>query len=306
MAKLNYIQPQEDVAPTPLSSHTINSNPEITDLNAVMARIGEASVVLLDPSLPRERITQALITEKGFNIVAIDQDWAQAARTDHYIRHAEYKPSASAQAVDTPELQGLITWLHKTNEARKLNDRIAFHGLDLYNSASARSSVLNDLDATAPKAAAIAHQRFDALLSGHSDNAIDDLAPPAGVYLVQEARIRNMLVAALDAHRRNAEHDSEKFLDAGQTVKLFADAPTYYRALYYSLNEVRGLRDAHMFETLQALLKHYKRGSKIVVWTHAAPITANASDDGSYEHTPTLGNLCRDAYDSNACVIDPA
>ena len=38
----------------------------------------------------RARITRELIERKGFKFVAIEGDWPDAARVDHYVRHAEF------------------------------------------------------------------------------------------------------------------------------------------------------------------------------------------------------------------------
>jgi ABC-type uncharacterized transport system substrate-binding protein len=37
----------------------------------------------------RDRISRELIVKKGFRFVAIEGDWPDAARVDHYIRHME-------------------------------------------------------------------------------------------------------------------------------------------------------------------------------------------------------------------------
>ena len=34
-----------------------------------------------------------LLAKKGFNFIAIEGDWPDAARIDHYVAHFEYPPS---------------------------------------------------------------------------------------------------------------------------------------------------------------------------------------------------------------------
>ena len=63
----------------------------------MLKRIGDARVVLLGEATHgtsefyrmRERISRELIERKGFNFIAIEGDWPDAARIDHYVRHSE-------------------------------------------------------------------------------------------------------------------------------------------------------------------------------------------------------------------------
>ena len=84
---------------------------ETADLNPLMQRIGSARIVLLGEATHgtsefyrmRERITRDLIVKKGFRFIAIEADWPDAARVDHYVRHFQYPPSewtAFAQVSD--------------------------------------------------------------------------------------------------------------------------------------------------------------------------------------------------------------
>ena len=85
-------------SPTPPNSF---ASIEAADLNPLMERIGSARVVLLGEATHgtsefyrmRERITRDLIVRKGFRFVAIEADWPDAARVDHYVRHFQYPPS---------------------------------------------------------------------------------------------------------------------------------------------------------------------------------------------------------------------
>ena len=75
--------------------------PETAQFDRLLARIGDAQVVLLGEASHgtsefyrmRDRISRELIAKKGFRFVAIEGDWPDAARVDHYVRHLEYPPS---------------------------------------------------------------------------------------------------------------------------------------------------------------------------------------------------------------------
>jgi hypothetical protein len=74
---------------------------EQANLDSLLERIGDARVVLLGEATHgtsefyrmRARITQALIERKGFSMVAVEADWPDAGRIDHYVRHRETAPA---------------------------------------------------------------------------------------------------------------------------------------------------------------------------------------------------------------------
>ena len=67
---------------------------ESADLAPLLERIGDARVVLLGEATHgtsefyrmRERISRELIERKGFDFIAIEGDWPDAARIDRYVR----------------------------------------------------------------------------------------------------------------------------------------------------------------------------------------------------------------------------
>ena len=72
------------------------SSIESVDLKPLLRRIGDARVVLLGEATHgtsefyrmRERISRELIEHKGFYFIAIEGDWPDAARIDHYVRYS--------------------------------------------------------------------------------------------------------------------------------------------------------------------------------------------------------------------------
>nr|QIP04595.1 erythromycin esterase family protein [Bradyrhizobium symbiodeficiens] len=123
-----------------------------------MDRIGSARIVLLGEATHgtsefyrmRERITHDLIVKKGFRFVAIEADWPDAARVDHYVRHFQYAPSEWTAFARFPtwmwrntEVRDFVTWLRKHNGSVEKSKRVAFHGLDLYSLYDSIRSVLN-------------------------------------------------------------------------------------------------------------------------------------------------------------------
>ena len=254
---------------------------EKADLNPLMARIGSARIVLLGEATHgtsefyrmRERITRELIIEKGFRFVAIEADWPDAARVDHYVRHFQFPPSEWTAFARFPtwmwrntEVRDFVSWLRKHNGTVQKNDRVAFHGLDLYSLYDSIRSVLNYLDEVDPESARVARERYGCLTPWQRDPATYGHAALTGSYPTCETDVARALTDLLAKRRVYAEHDGERFLDAEQNARLVANAERYYRIMYYGSRASWNLRDGHMFDTLKNLLAFHGSDSKAVVW----------------------------------------
>src|ERR1039458_4905457 len=115
-------------------------------------------------------------TQKGFHFIAIEGDWPDAARVDHYVRHLEYPPSEWTAFARFPtwmwrnnEVRDFVNWLREHNAVTKPEARVAFHGLDLYSLHTSIDSVLDYLDQVDPGAAKVARQRYGCLTPWQGD-----------------------------------------------------------------------------------------------------------------------------------------
>lgn len=287
-------------------------------LQGLMERIGNRRIVLLGEAshgtaefyLARERITRELIEKKGFDFVAIEGDWPDAARVDHYVRHAEYPPSEWAAFARFPawmwrneEVRGFVDWLRAYNAPRPLEQRVAFHGLDLYSLYNSIRAILEYLDEVDPHTARIARQRYGCLTPYQSDPGAYAKAALNPGYETCEQPVLNMLQDLQARHRRYAEHDGERFLDAVQNARLVANAEEYYRTMFYGSRSAWNLRDTHMFETFEALLRHHGEGSRAVIWAHNSHVGDSSATDMAHREEFNIGRLCRARYGDDVYSI---
>ena len=260
---------------------------DTVDLVPLLERVGDARLVLLGEATHgtsefyrmRERISRELIVKKGFRFIAIEGDWPDAARVDHYVRHLEYPPSEWTAFARFPtwmwrnnEVRDFVNWLREHNAATKHEARVAFHGLDLYSLYVSICSVLNYLDQVDPEAAKVARQRYGCLTPWQGDPATYGHAALTGSYRTCEPHVVRALKELLEKRVAYTEHDGERFFDAVQNARLVTNAERYYRIMYYGSRASWNLRDEHMFTTLKNLLAFYGTGSKAIVWAHNSHI----------------------------------
>ncbi len=291
---------------------------EKADLNPLMARIGSARIVLLGEATHgtsefyrmRERITRELIIEKGFRFVAIEADWPDAARVDHYVRHFQYPPSEWTAFARFPtwmwrntEVRDFVSWLRKHNGTVDRKDRVAFHGLDLYSLYDSIRSVLNYLDQVDPESARVARERYGCLTPWQRDPATYGHAALTGSYPTCETDVARALTDLLAKRRAYAEHDGERFLDAEQNARLVANAERYYRIMYYGSRASWNLRDSHMFDTLKNLLAFHGPDSKAVVWAHNSHVGNAGATEMAARGEHNIGQLCRKEFGDKAYLV---
>jgi protein-L-isoaspartate(D-aspartate) O-methyltransferase len=280
---------------------------ETARLDRLLARIGDARIVLLGEATHgtsefyrmRDRISRELIAKKDFRFVAIEGDWPDAARVDHYIRHLEYPPSEWTAFARFPtwmwrnnEVRAFVDWLRAHNAPLKSADRVAFHGLDLYSLYDSIRAVLKYLDQVDPSTARVARERYGCLTPWQSDPATYGHAALTGAYPSCESEVAVVLTDLLRKRRAYSDRDGERFLDAVQNARLITNAEHYYRIMYYGSRASWNLRDSHMFETLKMLLAFYGPESKAIVWAHNSHI-GNASATEMFSRGEyNLGHLC--------------
>jgi len=294
------------------------SSIESAQLGPLLARIGDARVVLLGEATHgtsefyrmRDRITRELITKKGFRLVAIEGDWPDAARVDHYVRHLEYSPSEWTAFARFPtwmwrnmEVRAFVDWLRAHNASLKPAVRIAFHGLDLYSLYDSIRAVLKYLDDVDPATARVARERYGCLTPWQSDPATYGHAALTGSYQTCESEVAVVLKNLLQQRSAYAERDGERFMDAVQNARLIANAERYYRIMYYGSRASWNLRDSHMFETLKTLLAYHGPNSKIVVWAHNSHIGDAAATEMHSRGEYNLGHLCRKEFGNQSYSI---
>ena len=295
--------------------------PDIDDpaFAAAFDRYADARVVLLGEAShgtsefyrARAAITRRLIEKHGFDIVAIEADWPDAATIDRHVRLKRHRTMATPPFSRFPtwmwrntDVEVFVRWLRAHNAARPAQGRAAFYGLDLYNMRASMAEVLAYLDNVDPAAAAEARERYACLAPWSAEPAAYGHAMLNEGYATCEQPVLSILTGLARNAVDYAARDGETFFDAAQNARLVADAERYYRVMYYGAHESWNLRDRHMFETLEHILAMRGPGSKAVVWAHNSHVgDARYTEMGAARGELNIGQLCRERFNRNAALI---
>ena len=288
------------------------------DLGPLLARIGNARLVLLGEASHgtaqfyrmRDRITRLLVEQLGFGMVCIEADWPDASAIDHYVRRRERQSSEWKAFTRFPEwmwrnqeVASFVEWLRAFNEPRPPEQRVTFHGLDIYSLSTSIDAVLRYLDEVDPEAARSARSRYGCLTPWESDPAAYGRMARGGGLRECEHEVAAMLGDMLQRRVQYSALDGERYADAVHNARLVASAERYYRTLYYGSVQSWNLRDRHMFDTLQALLQAGGDSAKAVVWAHNSHLGDARHTEMSARGEHNVGQLCRQAFGRNAYLV---
>lgn len=295
----------------------------------IMERVGNASFVLLGEAshgtheFYRERalITRRLILEKGFRAVCVEADWPDAYRVHRYV-HGNGEDTTAVEALNgfqrfpawmwrNVDVIDFVSWLRNYNESDQAaaHGRVGFYGLDLYGLHASMQAVLDYLDGVDPEAAARARHRYACFENFGDDPQMYGYATGLGLSESCEAEVIAQLV---ELQRRTAkyllrdgERASDAFFSAEQNARLVRDAEAYYRTMFRGQVSSWNLRDTHMAETFNSLVRHlssYEHEAKLVVWAHNSHI---GDARGTQMHSAgelNLGQLIRERF-ADACRL---
>jgi erythromycin esterase-like protein/predicted phosphoribosyltransferase/dienelactone hydrolase len=279
--------------------------------DARVVLIGEASHGTSEFYRARAAITRRLIERHGFDVVAVEADWPDAAAIDRHVRIKPVQPMTPPPFTRFPtwmwrntDVEAFVRWLRAYNAGLSPERRTAFYGLDLYNMRASMAAVLAYLDKVDPTAAAAARERYACLTPWSGEPAAYGRAALTRGYAFCEGPVLEILRDMVRKSLDYAVSDGERFFDAAQNARLVADAERYYRVMYYGAHESWNLRDSHMFETLEHILALRGPASRVVVWAHNSHIgDARFTDMGAARGELNIGQLCRERFGRDAALI---
>lgn len=291
------------------------------DLEPLFRRIGDARIVMLGEASHgtheyytwRSHITKRLIREKGFTCIAVEGDWPDCYRVNRFIKGYDAESKSAFHVLHAfnrwPtwmwanwEMVALADWLKAHNEGLPSQKKAGFYGLDVYSLWESMDSIMRYLEKTDPAALKVAEEAYMCFEpyrqeegSGYAraSQFVPELCENEVVHLLKEVRQK----------MPGYNSDPENVFSTEQNALVAVHAEKYYRAMIKGGPHSWNVRDRHMADTLDRLLKFHGPQSKIIVWEHNTHIgDARATDmteDGMYN----IGELARVAYGEKEVVL---
>jgi erythromycin esterase-like protein len=291
------------------------------DLDPLMTLIGDARYVLLGEASHgtheyyawRAALSKRLIEEKGFSFIAVEGDWPDCYRVNRYVKGFD---DAGADARDVlhafdrwptwmwanEEVVELAEWLRQRNDGLPEGRKAGFYGLDVYSLWDSMYAVLGYLRKGDPSALAAARKAFqcfepygeDVQEYARSTMWVPDSCEQEVITLLQELRRRAPAF----------QHDGrESFFNAEQNALVVKNAEAYYRTMVRGGPESWNVRDRHMTETLERLMRHHGPGAKAIVWEHNTHIGDARHTDIADAGMVNVGQLVRERHHDEGVVL---
>lgn len=287
-------------------------------LDPLIERVGDARFVLLGEASHgtsdyyrwRADVTRRLITEKGFSFVGVEGDWPDCYEVNRWVKGRDGESDDSRDVLTAfdrwptwmwanLEVAWFLDWLRDHN--KRSGAGVGFYGLDVYSLWESLERVLGYLTKNQPDAldaARRAHRCFQPY-------GEDPQRYAWATRMVPESCEGDVVDLLVEMHRGGAgiDGDPEAAFDALQNAEVLAGAELYYRTMVQANAESWNIRDTHMADTLDRLMKHHGSDAKAVVWEHNTHVGDARATDMASAGMVNVGQLVRERHGADDVVL---
>jgi erythromycin esterase len=179
------------------------------------------------------------------------------------------------------------------------NKRIGFYGLDVY---SLWESIMHYLKKTDPSALRVAEEAFRCFEPFRKD---EGRSYARATQLVPELRENQVMDLLKEIQQKLPQYntDHENVFNAEQNAVITVNAERYYRAMVKGGPHSWNIRDRHVADTLNRLLKFHGDNAKVIVWEHNTHIGDARATDMIDEGMYNIGELARIEHIDKGVVL---
>jgi erythromycin esterase-like protein len=291
------------------------------DLEPLFDTIGDARYVLLGEASHgtaefytwRAAISRKLITEKGFSFVAVEGDWPDCYRVNRYVKGLPGGGESSREVLHAfdrcptwmwanEEVVDLVTWLHEHNDRMPDAQKTGFYGLDVYSLWESLYAILGYLHQVDPGLLPAAWEAFRCF-----EPYGEDVQEYARATRFVPNSCEDEVVALLrDLRRKAAQFQGEgreAYFASEQNAVVLKHAEAYCRAMIRGGPESWNIRDRHMTETLERLMRHHGPTAKAIVWEHNTPLGDARFTDMAEQGEVNVGQLVRERHGKEVVFV---
>lgn len=284
-------------------------------LQQITNAIGDAQIVLLGESThgtfeyysARAQLSQKLIEDKGFTVIAVECDWPDAFEINQYIKGYPHAVDSTNQVLSgfnrwptwmwaNEEVSQFIDWLKTNNVQKQLNAKVGFYGFDLYSLAESIEKVDNNLRNLGRHEADFRRAELVSSCFEAYEPLPDHYALSVFHFDQNCAAEATSLVNAIQQFEHLYPTEYEERLNIKMNALIIQNAERYYRTAAKSDSVSWNIRDEHMAETINELINFHGKEAKIIIWahnTHIGDARATAMKDAGMLN---VGQIVREKY----------
>lgn len=284
----------------------------ILDIEPLIEKLSDSRLVLLGEASHgtheyytwRTAISKKLITDYGFNFIAVEGDWPDFYRVNRFVK--QYTNNSNTVKVLKEfnrwptwmwanwEIEALIGWLYKHNKNMPVDKKVGMYGLDVYSLWESMEAIIDYL------------QMNDRTLLPAAKRALGCFEPFGDEMGMAYARslqrympktCENEVVSLLRNIKERAPSfntDIEASLNIEQNAYITKNAEAYYRSMVTVNQNSWNLRDYHMMDTLKRLLNFHGSNAKAIVWEHNTHVGDARATDMAIKGSINIGQLVRE------------
>jgi erythromycin esterase len=275
--------------------------------------IGEASHGTSDFYRWRAELSKRLIAERGFSFVAVEGDWPDCYEVNRFVK--DYADSGSS-AFDVlhefdrwptwmwanRDVVDFATWLRDHNARLPAERQTGFYGLDVYSLYESMAEVVRYLEGLDPEAARTARRAYACF-----EPYAGDVQEYARATALVPTSCEDEAVSILSTLRRKAPEYAadgrEAYFNAEQNALVARGAELYYRTMVRGGAGSWNVRDYHMVDTLERLMRFHGPLARAIVWEHNTHVGDARFTDMARAGMVNVGQLVRQRHGDEGVVL---
>ncbi|AKQ45785.1 protein-L-isoaspartate O-methyltransferase [Rufibacter radiotolerans] len=289
------------------------------DLDPLLARIGDAKYVLLGEASHgtheyytwRSEISRRLILEKGFSFIAVEGDWPDCFEINRWVKNHPDTAESIADVLTLVdrwptwmwanwEIAALANWLRHHNLTLAHDRRIGFYGLDVYSMWDSLKIIVEYLEKEDPEAAEYARRAIDCFEPYGEEEAY-----ARGLSSMKPSCREAVLQLLLEVRQKAGQYNQspEAGLNAEINALVAANGEKYYRTMSAFGGNSWNVRDTHMVEALNTLMRYHGPEAKVIIWEHNTHIGDARFTDMGASGEINVGQLVREQHALEEVVL---
>ncbi|MDG5800004.1 erythromycin esterase family protein [Marinilabiliaceae bacterium ANBcel2] len=291
-----------------------NSTPfeTVEDLSEITSRASNRSMVLLGEASHgtheyykwRAKLSKYLISQKQFNFIVVEGDWASIYRLNKYVKDWNSSASSAKEVLrefdrwpqwmwSNSDILSLAEWLREYNKNLNDEDKVGFYGMDVYGQWQALDDLLVYTEVNLPNYHDVIKSNLNCFTKHGEDEwdyarFVAQGGSPCTDELTEVAEILRNYSDRLIA-------DCPKsYFRAKQNAYVVKNAESYYRLAVQNNVTAWNSRVDHMWLTVQRLREYYGENSKGILWAHNTHVGDSRATYMAMQGQYNAGRLSRD------------